>query len=222
MKSNKNGFTLIELLVVVAIIGILATIVMASLSSARLKAKDAAVLSNAHSLRNEIELEYDGTYTTMCSDGGGAYDKFEQAITSQGGEITECDSTAADYRVLVVLPSALAQNTTPTAYAAGENGLCVNSNGKAMSVVFEESSKKIKINGVKTSVKTFSFDAAIPSPACSAGEVSGGIFSQYCTDCSLICIERNTSTGVSVGTVGIMPQAECSGVSDCGYNNACF
>jgi len=45
MKNNSKGFTLIELLVVIAIIGILASVVVMSLTSARNRSKIAAFKS---------------------------------------------------------------------------------------------------------------------------------------------------------------------------------
>ncbi len=54
----KKGFTLIELLVVVAIIGILASVVIGFLVSARNKGNDTAVKSNLATVRTASELYY--------------------------------------------------------------------------------------------------------------------------------------------------------------------
>lgn len=62
MKYTKNkGFTLIELLVVIAIIGILASVVLVSLNSARSKGKDTRVVSAVNQLRTAFEAGYTGT-----------------------------------------------------------------------------------------------------------------------------------------------------------------
>jgi len=58
MKKNQ-GFTLIELLVVIAIIGILSSVVLASLNTARNKGVDAAVKSNLANARAQAEMFYD-------------------------------------------------------------------------------------------------------------------------------------------------------------------
>ena len=67
MKKSQ-GFTLIELLVVIAIIGILASVVLVSLQSARKKGNDTRVISDVQQFRTEAESKYNGAqYDTTGS-----------------------------------------------------------------------------------------------------------------------------------------------------------
>lgn len=58
--KTYTGFTLIELLVVIAIIGTLASVILVSLNSARLKSRDARVISDVQQIRTAIESGYNG------------------------------------------------------------------------------------------------------------------------------------------------------------------
>jgi prepilin-type N-terminal cleavage/methylation domain-containing protein len=63
----KRGFTLIELLVVIAIIGLLSSVVLASLNTARGKGADASVKSNFNNIRTQSIIILDqlgGNYGT--------------------------------------------------------------------------------------------------------------------------------------------------------------
>lgn len=64
MKKNTRGFTLIELLVVIAIIGILSSVVLVSLNSARAKGKDAKLMVEMNGLRTVLETGYTTAYNT--------------------------------------------------------------------------------------------------------------------------------------------------------------
>ncbi len=59
--KNTKGFTLIELLVVIAIIGILSSVVLASLSTARAKSRDAKRISDLGQIQLALELYYDSS-----------------------------------------------------------------------------------------------------------------------------------------------------------------
>lgn len=55
----KRAFTLIELLVVIAIIGILASVVVVNVGSARIKGRDAKRMSDLQSISTALQLYFD-------------------------------------------------------------------------------------------------------------------------------------------------------------------
>ncbi len=112
-KYGGRGFTLIELLMVVAIIGMLSSIVLASLSNARTRGADAAIKQTLSGIRNQAQLLYDennGNYSGVCTV---TANSFSQKIKDMmdGASIISTGTAS---------PSATACNpiggTTPTGY----------------------------------------------------------------------------------------------------------
>ncbi len=120
-KTHTRGFTLIELLVVIAIIGILASVVLASLNSARAKGSDAAIESSINNARAQAELYYDNhnphVYTGLCADS--VILNVQTSVNNAGGSFSCDDSSPDAYRI----SSSLVASTT--------GHYCVDSTGKA-------------------------------------------------------------------------------------------
>lgn len=102
----KKGFTLIELLVVVAIIGILASVVLASLNTARAKGGNAAIKANLRTIKSQAEMVYDET-------AGNAYGTASNAssCTSPTASSLFATTTAATSVVNRAAAAALAAGT---------------------------------------------------------------------------------------------------------------
>ncbi len=100
MKKNK-GFTLIELLVVIAIIGILSSVVLASLNSARQKGQDAAIKQNLNNMRAQSEMYFDDDLTygprpddtsasDVCTSSDGLKEGYDKAVSISGENNGNC------------------------------------------------------------------------------------------------------------------------------------
>lgn len=91
MKKLTRGFTLIELLVVIAIIGILSSVVLASLNSARTKSRDAKRVSDIKNVQLALELYFDscGQYPNTTPD------LLTTANNGCGGTVTLADFLSA-------------------------------------------------------------------------------------------------------------------------------
>ena len=143
MKKYTKGFTLIELLVVIAIIGILSSVVLASLNTARNKGKDAAAQSSFAQARASAEISYStigNAYTGMCptitngqptaaAAGDAAFYQSllngRNALTTAAGAVVDTNATTG----FVTCDSGA--STYATSIKLGTNSYCIDRTGFA-------------------------------------------------------------------------------------------
>ena len=126
---TKKGFTLIELLVVIAIIGILSSVVLASLNTARTKARDAQRISDLRQIQLGLEFYYDAqnpnSYPLLAAPGGAV-----PAALQTGGYLptipVEPISTRPPYKYYGTATTYCAGvNLEAAALPSNNNGACV-------------------------------------------------------------------------------------------------
>ncbi len=125
--KNSKGFTLIELLVVIAIIGILSSVVLASLNTARGKGADSAVKANLANLRAQAEIYYDQN---------SGYSSATIATLPAAG-CSQATSLFLDTVFVNAIAAVTSASAAPTCTLAGSNG--VKATGWAMSAPLKTS-----------------------------------------------------------------------------------
>jgi type II secretion system protein G len=121
-RNNTKGFTLIELLVVIAIIGLLSTLAVVALNTARTKSRDAKRISDIKQIQTALELYYaDASGYPADPTGGDKLGTGNGKALCTGGWKSACGATDTVYMGQVP-PDPTGSGTKVYTYTQGGSG----------------------------------------------------------------------------------------------------
>lgn len=121
--TKKKGFTLVELMVVIAIIGILSSVVLASLNKARERARDAKRVTELKSLQIALALYYDKHRSYPSS--GTSAEADGEAIPGTGAGVLEVLRTENLVAVIPTDPTSTRSYRYKTSTATNATSYCL-------------------------------------------------------------------------------------------------
>lgn len=141
--QHQKGFTLVELLVVIAIIGLLSTLAVVSLGSARSKARDARRISDIKQVQSALELYFadQGAYPVKAAPALVLGADASDALTSAGFE----NDSAMTANATVYMGKVPANFTTPAT-----TGYEYLSDGQTYTITFELEGNVSGLSGTLT------------------------------------------------------------------------
>jgi prepilin-type N-terminal cleavage/methylation domain-containing protein len=147
IKKYAQGFTLIELLVVVALLGIMATIVMAALNSTKTSSEDTSIQANINKLQTQAELYYSNNnnygantlaYSSVCP---------TTAVASTTAGVMGVSGTGLLAFTTAIVKQAGSANTLCTVSANGTKwAVAARFKGDTTKVICADSTGKSKIS----------------------------------------------------------------------------
>ena len=121
-RSSSKGFTLIELLVVIAIIGLLSTLAVVALNSARQRSRDAKRVSDIRQIQTALELGFSESNNYPTETGTVLGDANNDVLCNNGGVATfQADTTNCTTIYMGLVPTNPTPNGAAYTYTSASN-----------------------------------------------------------------------------------------------------